>query len=356
MRIPAPSVKDVAQRAGVSLGTVSNVLNHPEIVRASTRARVEQAIAELGFVRNEPARALRGGTSRMLAYLALDLTNPFFADIGRGIEDVARQNGLGLFLCSSDNNAAREVEYLGMLIEQRIRGLLVTAIDYDSETLHNVLKMGLPVVFVDRPSGALKHRCTVGVDDVEGGDLAVSHLIDNGHRRVGFVGGPMEIPQVADRLKGSRRAITRAGLAKDALMVLETSELNVAEGRRAGARLLGQPKRRRPTAVFCANDLLALGVLQEMTTQGVSVPDELAIVGYDDIEFAAAAAIPLTSVRQPRKLLGQTGTELLIEEALLGAEHKHRQVQYTPELIVRASSRRGPDSRGTTRRGRAASA
>jgi LacI family transcriptional regulator len=191
----------------------------------------------------------------------------------------------------------------------------------------------------------LQHRCSVGVDDVEGGDLAVSHLLDNGHRAIGFVGGPMNIPQVTDRLTGSQRALATAGLSSETLSVIETSALNVAEGRRAGARVLGLPKRRRPTAVFCANDLLALGVLQEMTLQGVGVPDELAIVGYDDIEFAAAAAIPLTSVRQPRHLLGRAAAELLIEEALHGSAHEHRQVQYTPELIVRASSRRSSASR-----------
>jgi LacI family transcriptional regulator len=338
--VRAPSVKDVARRAGVSLGTVSNVLNRPETVRASTRLKVEEAIAELGFVRSEPARTLRRGSSRMIAYLALDLANPFFADIVRGIEEVARDNDLGLFLCSSNNDVTREVEYLSLIMEQRIHGLLVTAIDYDSDTLRSLLERGLPVVFVDRTPSALQHRCSVGVDDIEGGDLAVSHLIDNGHRAVAFVGGPIAIPQVTDRLAGSRQAVETAGLDKDALTVFETAALDVAEGRRAGARILGQPRRRRPTAVFCANDLLALGVLQEMTLQGISVPDEVAIVGYDDIEFASAAAIPLTSVRQPRHQLGKAAAELLVEEALLGPAHEHRQVQYMPELIVRASSRR----------------
>lgn len=350
MRQTAPSVKDVAKHAGVSLGTVSNVLNRPESVRATTRARVEQAIAELGYVRNESARALRGGNSRMIAYLALDLANPFFADIARGAEAVARQNDLGLFLCSSDNERTREVDYLAMLAEQRIHGLLITAIDYEGQTLDQLLSRGLPVVFVDRTPGSLKHRCSVGVDDVEGGDLAVNHLLDNGHRRIAFVGGPIAIPQVTDRLAGSRRAIEAAGLDRDALTVLETSALNVAEGRRAGARLLGLPKRRRPTGLFCANDLLALGVLQEMTLQGVAVPDEVAIVGYDDIEFAAAAAIPLSSVRQPRIQLGEAAAELLIEEARAGSGHRHRQVQYRPELIVRASSRRVPGRRATSAR------
>ena len=145
---------------------------------------------------------------------------------------------------------------------------------------------------------------------------------------------------MADRARGAREALSCGGLRPDSLVMLETDALNVAEGRRAGQRLVGLPASRRPTAAFCANDLLALGLLQEMTRQGVKVPDELAIVGYDDIEFAEAAAVPLTSVRQPREQLGQTAAELLLAEADEGPEHVHQQVVFQPELVVRASSGR----------------
>jgi LacI family transcriptional regulator len=343
-----PSVRDVARRAKVSLGTVSNVLNRPELVRPHTRARVLQAIEDLGFVRNESARSLRSGGSRLIAYLMLDQTNPFFADLGRGMEDVARRHGLGLILCSSDHDAAREDDYLSMLVEQRIHGLLITAVNYDNPRLALMSRHRVPVVFVDGP-GDRTDRCTVSVDDVEGGDLAASHLVEQGHRKIAFVGGPTSIPQVADRLQGARNGLAAAGLDPDALVVMGTDELNVAEGRRAGARLLGMPARRRPTAAFCANDLLALGLLQEMTLRGVTLPAEMSIVGYDDIDFAAAAAIPLTSVRQPRRLLGSTAAELLIDEAQTGDDHRHRHIQFPPELIVRASTQaRGARLRART--------
>ena len=340
----AASMKDVAVRAGVSLGTVSNVLNKPELVKPPTRARVEQAIAELGFVRNESARHLRGGQSRFLAYLMLDHSNPFFTDIATGIELVARAHHLGLFLCTSDNDRDREQEYLAMLLEQRTRGVLITALDYTNELLQTLPRLGVPLVFVDRRPDSGNHWCSVGVDDVEGGDLAVSHLLDQGHERIGFVGGPQSIAQVADRLTGARRAVAASAHDADALSVIETVALTVEEGRRAGARVLGIPARRRPTAVFCANDLLAVGLLQEVISQGVNVPHELAIVGYDDIEFASAAAIPLTSVRQPRDKLGITATELLLEEAA-GGKHEHTQIQFVPELVVRSSSRRARQGR-----------
>jgi LacI family transcriptional regulator len=177
------------------------------------------------------------------------------------------------------------------------------------------------------------------VDDEAGGHLAGTHLMESGHRRIAFIGGPDSLGQVRDRLAGVRRAVREAGLPQNALTVLATSALNVAEGRSAGQRLVGLPAAQRPTAAFCANDLLALGLLQEMTRQQVLVPEDLAIIGYDDIEFAAAAAVPLTSVRQPRHLIGRTAAELLAQEDAEGAEHRHRQVEYLPELVVRGSTR-----------------
>ena len=331
------SITDVAKRAGVSVGTVSNVLNKPDIVRPATRAKVETAIAKLGFVRNESARHLRGGQSRLLAYLMLDSGNPFFADVARGIETVARKHGLGLLLCSSDNDAEREAEYLSLLLEQRIRGVLVTAVDYQNMRLKSLRDHGVPVVFLDRASKGEGAWCSVGVDDVEGGFLAVSHLIELGHKRIAFAGGAPPIPQVNDRRQGAVNALEAAGVV-DELHVMETPTLDLQQGRLLASRLLGLPKRRRPTAVFCANDLLALGLLQELTQQGVRVPEDMAIVGYDDIEFAAAATIPLSSVRQPRAFLGETAAELLIEETMPGSKHKHQRIRFTPELIVRQST------------------
>ena len=332
----ATGVKEVAARAGVSVGTVSNVLNRPEVVAEPTRRRVLQAIAQLGFVRNESGRQLRAGQSRTIAYVMLDAANPFFIDVAKGIEEVARTHGVAVFIGNSDSDAARERDYLELLLQQRVRGVLVTPVDQDTSPLDGLARRGIPVVLVDRDGGS--GFCSVGVDDVEGGTLAVTHLCEQSHRRIAFVGGPMSTVQVTDRLEGSRRAIAANGLPADTLLVFETAALNVSEGRRAGERLAGLPRARRPTAAFCANDLLALGLLQQMTAIGVDVPGELAIVGYDDIEFAGAAAVPLSSVRQPRQLLGRTAAELLLAESEADDAHVHEQVLFHPELVVRASS------------------
>ena len=330
------SVKDVAAKAGVSLGTVSNVLNRPDRVAPATRERVERAMADLGFVRNESARTLRMGRSSTLAYVMLDATNPFFTDVARGIELAAETADLSLFICNSDGRATRERTHLDHLVQQRVQGILITPVDVEAPWLDDVADRGIPIVVVDRTRRDDRF-CAVAVDDVLGGRLAISHLVDRGHRRVAFVGGPASIGQVTDRLLGARAAWEEAGLPADDLVVIPVDALTVAEGRSAGQRIAGIAGTSRPTAAFCANDLLALGLLQQAIAGGFTVPDDLAIVGYDDIEFAAAAAVPLTSVRQPRKELGRTAAELVINEAT-NTRHAHQRVTFTPDLVARTST------------------
>jgi LacI family transcriptional regulator len=331
------SIKDVAARAGVSVGTVSNVLNRPDIVSETTRTRVRAAIKQLGFIRNESARQLRAGRSRTIGLVVLDVANPFFTDVARGVEDEASQLGLAVILCNTDDQAGKEAQYLALLEEHRVQGVLITPVSAADQRLASLQRRGTPVVLVDSrsPAGGL---CSVAVNDVLGGELAVAHLLDAGHQRLAFVGGPASIRQVADRHEGALRALNQAGRDPAGLHVIETLALNVAAGRQAGAELADQPDLSRPTAVFCANDLLAMGVLQEMTARRVRVPEDLAIVGYDDIDFAAAAAVPLTSVRQPRHQLGRTAARLLLDEAADDASHQHRQVIFEPELVVRRST------------------
>ena len=330
------SVVDVATRAGVSLGTVSNVLNRPERVAEGTRERVLAAIAELGFIRNEAARQLRAGRSRTIGLVVLDVGNPFFTDLAAGVETAAARSGLSVMLCSSNDDVDREQHYLGLLQEQRACGVLLAPVGSPTAAVDAVRAAGLPVVLVDRGSG--RHQCSVSVNDRVGGELAAAHLVAEGHRRLAFVGGPFEIKQVADRLAGARQAVAAAGLADDALVVVETARMDVASGRAAGRELIGTAGPDRPTAAFCANDLLALGLLQELTRSRLAVPGDFALVGYDDIEFAAAAAVPLTSVRQPRTQLGHAAMELLLDEVTSPDTHTHRQVVFEPELVVREST------------------
>jgi len=341
----AIGIKEVARRAGVSLGTVSNVLNRPHTVAADTRQRVLDAIAALGYVRNDSARQLRAGRSRQIAIVVLDVTNPFFTDVVRGAESAVDDHEVMLVVCNSGEDAGRERRHLDLLEEQRVRGVLITPVDDSPHSrLEDFIARGTPVVLVDRGSGR-PNRCSVAVDDVLGGRLAGQHLVERGYDRIAFVGGPFTIQQVADRHSGVADAI--AGQAE--LTVVPTSNLTVAAGQAAAAELAGLPAAARPTAVFCANDLLALGVLQEVSLRGLRVPRDIAIVGYDDIQFAAAAAVPLSSVRQPREQIGRTAAELLIEEIEDGDRHEHRHVVFQPDLVVRASSGQPHRRRHTAR-------
>ncbi|WP_063842886.1 LacI family DNA-binding transcriptional regulator [Sphaerimonospora mesophila] len=331
------NIKEVARYAGVSLGTVSNVLNRPDVVSPTTRRRVLDAIDKLGYVRNDSARQLRAGRSRTIAIVVLDVSNPFFTDVIRGAEAVVESAGGMLVVCNSGEDARREHRYLDMLEEQRVQGLLITPVsDGRHKRLDAFVAHGIPVVLVDRGSGH-PSRCSVAVDDVAGGRLAAEHLADRGHERIRYVGGPLSIRQVADRRAGATAALAeRAPHAR--LETYETATLSVTAGRQAAEDIAALPPGERPTAVFCANDLLALGVLQGLTAHGIRVPEDIALVGYDDIDFAAAAAVPLSSVRQPRARLGRTAAELLLEESLEGDEHSHRHVVFQPELVVRTSS------------------
>ena len=320
----------------MSVGTVSNVLNRPDTVSAPTRLRVQNAIDRLGFVRNESARHLRAGSSRTIGLVVLDIANPFFTDLARAVEDVAGEQGLAVILCNSADDAVRETRYLDLLTEQRVQGVLITPTGEISPALDTVRRRGVPVVLVDRRSAG-PDQCSVAVDDVLGGRLAAEHVLERGHRRIAFVGGSSGLPQVEERRAGVLAAVRERCGSDEGLTVLSPAQLTVAGGREAAELIIGLPAARRPTAVLCANDLLALGVLQEMVRHGFTVPGDMAIVGYDDIDFAAAAAVPLSSVRKPRYELGRRAAELLLEEAS-DESHQHQQPVFEPELIVRESS------------------
>ncbi|NEN05609.1 LacI family transcriptional regulator [Diaminobutyricibacter tongyongensis] len=334
--MPSVSVRDVAALAGVSVGTVSNVLNRPDKVADDTVSRVQLAIQKLGFVRNDAARQLRAGHSRAIGLVILDVGNPFFTDLARGAEDQASAAGYSIILGNSDEKAERESAYLDLFEEQRVRGVLISPFGDIEPRLRRLRDRGIRAVLVDRTSADTSFS-SVSVDDVAGGALAVEHLIETGRRRIAFVGGPFEIRQVADRLEGARAAVARhEGVS---LEVIPVSALSVVEGRLAGESIVARAHDERPDALFAANDLIATGLLQALFMRGtVRVPDEVALIGYDDIDFASAAVVPFSSIRQPSALIGATAVQLLLDEAG-DAELKPRQVVYQPELVVRASTR-----------------
>ena len=328
------SIRDVAAMAGVSVGTVSNVLNRPESVPEATVERVRAAIAELGYVRNDAARQLRAGRSTTVGLVVLDARNPFFADLARGADDEAATHGLSVLIGNSDERLERELRLLALFEEQRAHGVLISPIGDDLGRLGELRERGIPVVLVDR-SAPGSGFSSVAVDDVRGGRLAARHLLDGGHRRLAFVGGPAELRQVADRAEGARAEV--ADVPDATLETLFVGSLTVADGIAAGERIAALAPADRPRAVFAANDLLALGILQALTRADVAVPADVALIGYDDIDFASAAAVPLSSIRQPSLTMGATALSILAEEAADPAVEA-RDVLFEPELVVRAST------------------
>lgn len=331
------SIRDVAQLAGVSVGTVSNVLNRPEEVSAESADRVTRAIEELGYVRNDAARKLRAGVSTTVGFVVLDGQNPFYNDVVRGAEDEATRHGIAILYGNTDEDHRRERLYLDLFEEQQVRGLLIAPYGDVTSRLQRLHARGIATVLVDRFSGDGRFS-SVSVDSVAGGRLAVEHLIEGGRRRIAFVGGPFDIRQVNDRLAGARVAAENAGGHVD-LEVVATGAMTVEEGVRAGTRIIARPRREWPDALFAANDLLALGLLQSLVVDGrMLVPDDIAIIGFDDIAFAAAAAVPLSSIRQPSRMIGRTALRIVLEEAA-DPDSIARQTVFPPELVVRASTR-----------------
>ncbi|WP_291056700.1 LacI family DNA-binding transcriptional regulator [Herbiconiux sp.] len=331
----AANVRDVAALAGVSVGTVSNVLNASKPVAPETAKRVLDAIEKLGFIRNDAARQLRVGQSRTVGIMVLDVSNPFFTDIARGAEDALALTGRSLILGNSGEEAHRELGYLDLFEEQRVAGLLITPVGDVLSRLERLRSRGSPVVLVDRHENA-RSFSSVSVDDLQGGALAAGHLLDVGRTRLAFVGGPQQVLQVAERLRGARDTVLARGARP--LRVLEFETMRADVGRVGAEQLLALAPSERPDAVFAANDLIALGVLQALTSAGVRVPDDIAIIGYDDIYFAANAAIPISSIRQPAAEMGRTAAELLLEEIEHPGLKDYRHVFFPPELIVRAST------------------
>lgn len=335
---PRPSIQDVARLAGVSLGTVSNVLNSPDRVKPVTAEKVQRAIEQLGFVRNDAARQLKAGKSKTVGVVVFDAGNPFFAELARGAEDAAADKSYSVLLGNSDHKYERERQYLQLFDEQRMAGVLVSPTNDIYEQIAELRSRGTQTVVVDRKADP-DRCCSVSVDDFAGGRVAVEHLLAMGWRKIGFVGGPVTIQQVADRLAGAMAAVKAFGQGAT-LTVIESENMSVIAGRNVGQSLVETDPQNRPDALFASNDLLALGIVQAFMFQSkVRIPEDIALIGYDDIDFAEAAVVPLSSIRQPARLIGQTAIDLVLDEIANPAGHKHQQVTFQPELIVRASTR-----------------
>jgi LacI family transcriptional regulator len=327
------TMADVAREASVSLMTVSRVINNKGDVSPSTRQRVLEIIEQLGYRPSSIARGLVTQRTGTLGLVMPDVANPFFADVARGAEHVAHAEGYNVFLCNTDEHPGREVAVLQSLEEKRVDGIVLCSSRLDDSQLRTLLDRHPAVVLVNRRmEGESVGR--VLIDDQAGGRAATQHLLRAGHRAVGFLAGPPTSRSGRQRAKGYRAALAAAGLPYNPVWVQHCSP--IVEGGYETARqwLTACPEL---TALFCYNDLVAVGALQACAELGRQVPDDLAVVGYDDIPLAALVTPPLTTCRVPRYEMGAQAMRLLLNQ-IDGCPGKCDQIVLPPELIVRASA------------------
>ncbi|QDD88356.1 LacI family DNA-binding transcriptional regulator [Pseudomonas oryzihabitans] len=325
------TIKDVAARAGISYTTVSHVVNNTRPVSPGVREKVEAAIAELGYVPSGVARSLRSQATGTFGVLVPNAVNPYFAELARGIEDHCERQGYSVILCNSDDDAEKQLRYLRVLRERRIDGLVVATVDGDPRFAEALAGLRIPLVLVDRPLEGVQAG-HIRIDHQHGGLLATRHLLELGHRRIACIGGPADSPVARERVTGYQQALAEADVAAGPV---RHCPFTAAAGHTAARELLAQPD--RPTAIFAGNDTIALGVLRAAAEAGLTVPGQLSVVGFDDIELSRYLYPALTTIGQSIRDLGERAAQLLLARREgVGGPSTHDIA--VPRLVLREST------------------
>jgi LacI family transcriptional regulator, galactose operon repressor len=328
------TIRDVAQHVGVSPMTVSRVINDSALVSPDTRRRVEQAISELGYVPSRLARGLSAKRTGTLAVIVPDVANPFFTLIVRGAEDVARRAGYRVILCDTRADLGVEREVIEEMIAHRVEGILIAPVsDRSREHLRRLGKFAVPFVLVDRTVPDISADAVLG-DSAEGAQRLVEHLLSLGHRRIGLIVETDEVSTARDRRCGYEAALAAAGLPADPALIVEAT-VDPSGGFEGMQRLLELDD--GPTAVFTVNNLVALGAIEAVRAAELEVPDDVALVCFDDIEYASRLYPFLTVMEQPAETFGTLGTQLLVERIEGRAPDRTRVVVLPAEFVVRRS-------------------
>jgi LacI family transcriptional regulator len=335
------TMKQVARAADVSVATVSHVINKTRFVSPALSERVHDAMQSLGYTPDATARSLRVRRTQTIGLVIPDNSNPFFAELARVIEDEGFAAGYTTIFGNSNEQADREREYLQTLVSKRVDGLIVAPARDDDGTLEELLRSSqTPVVVVDR-DGALRRADVVLYDNAGGSHEATRHLLELGHTEIGCIAGPSTIRPAADRVRGFRRALAEAGIDPAPGAIVE-ADFHYAAGREAAARLLDALP--DLTAIFAANDLMAAGAIRELAARGLSVPEDVSVVGFDDAPLAEMLSPAMTTVRQPLHEMARTAVSLLL--ARIGGDGGTFARHVLPtELVVRDSTARAPQPR-----------
>lgn len=326
------TIYDVARAAGVSISTVSHVLNSTRYVSDQTKAQVLQAVAELNYRPSSLARALVRQETQTIALIVPDNVNPFFAELAHGIEDYGFRAGYNVILCNSNRDRTKELAYLDMLISKRVDGLIYMTVDKSEELLQPLLDNHIPVVTFDRD---YRNLDAIMLDNFRGGYEAAQHLLRLGHTRIACISGPDILTRSGDRVRGYRQAMVDAGVAApEALLV--RGDWTYQSGQDTAARLFALPS--PPTAIFACNDTMAVGAISYLTQKGLRVPEDVSVVGFDNIALSAFSCPPLTTVATPVDEVGQRLCQLLLDRINGELPPEPHRFVIQGELVIREST------------------
>lgn len=328
------SIQDVATKAGVSKATVSHVINGTRFVEEETKQRVLQAIEALSYRPSVAARSLTTKRSQTIGIVVSDVSNTFFAEVLKGIENIFLSKNYSLIVCNTNETLERERLYLDLLLSQKVDGVIAAATSQQWDVLETASLQHLPMVFVDRKFDGFHQQPYVGADNRGGAYLGTTHLIERGYREIGVLAGFERLSSMRERFEGYRRAMQDNNLPmREEWMI--TSPLNIEAGYEAARRILTLPE--RPRALFLNNNFLNLGTLLAVHDLGLRCPEDIALVGFDDHPWAAVASPPLTVVRQPAEEIGRTAAEMLLT-IINGGEPENPHIILPCEVIVRQST------------------
>ena len=331
------TIHDVAVRAGVSATTVSHVVNGTRPVSPQLSERVQRAMRDLGYQPNALARSLRRKQTHTIGLIVPDNSNTFFAEMAHSVEYAAYGIGHAVVLCNSDDDAEREALYLDLLLKRQVDGIVLVAAATSSDAMRALVERGPPLVVVDRDLANPANDCVL-TDHEAGGYAASEHLAQLGHKRIACIAGPSDLESSAGRVAGYRAALRAAGLRVDTSMIVR-GDFRDHSGYVAAQKLLKRAD--PPTAIFACNDLMAIGAMAAVRDAGLSVPEDVSVVGFDDIHIAGYLNPPLTTIAQPTTELGRVATELLLQR-MQDRTLPPRRVMLRNRLIIRRTTASAP--------------
>jgi LacI family transcriptional regulator len=328
-----PTIYDVAERAGVAPATVSRVINRSGYVSDATRRRVEKAIEDLNYAPNRLAQGLRSKQTHTLGLVLTDITNPFWTTVARGVEDAASEEDFSVILCNTDESKAKQSQYVSLLLQKQVDGFILVPASQDVDEIASIQDRHIPIVVLDRkvslPADSV--RC----DSEKGAYDLVKHLLQLGHRRIGVLSGSKNVSTATDRVRGYCRALSDAGLPVDDRLILYEAFTQDAGYTMTEAMLRISPP---PTALFAVNNFIAIGAVRALREAGLQVPEDMAIVAFDDLPLTLLVEPYLTVAAQPAYEMGWRATELLLARLNDEAPEAYQEVILPTELVVRQSS------------------